>query len=427
MSAINPFPFQEEGAQWLQDRRRALLFDAPGLGKTIQAIKAADYAGMNDLTVVCPASVRTQWVAAMRDNGRMKTQQAYSYNHARDVSLPHTMGALALDEAHFLKSRNSGRTLAMYGEQPYGVDGHIIRAERVWLLSGTPAPKDASDLYPLMLAVVPGSLTTGRGIMDYWTYMRRYCDYYNGPYGIVVKGNKNMEELSERLAPYMKRRLKKDVMKDWKKPLVADVTVDIGKALKGLKEQEQLSEGAAIARVLKADGIEGLKHLSDQSATLRRYTGLLLIGPMVSWLADQISGGEKKIVAVAHHREVIEGIQSGLKERSIKSVMYRGGMSEAQKDAVKKQFMEDDSVSVFIGQIIAAGTGLDGLQRVASRIVLIEFSWIPDENQQAIDRLDRIGQTEPVLAEFVGIEGSLHGQIATRMRQRAADNETLFG
>jgi SNF2 family DNA or RNA helicase len=431
MTTITPFPFQEEGARWLVNRHRALLFDAPGLGKTIQIIKAAEYAGFDRLDVVAPASVRTQWVKVMADNSTAEHQAAYSYNHARDKPMPRRMGVLGLDEAHALKGRNSGRTLALYGEEEYGTDGIIYRAERVWVATGTPMPKDASDLYPLMRAVVPGSLwVRHRGIMDFWSFMKRYCSYYNGPFGIVVNGHKNQDELRDRLAPFMLRRLKRDVMKDWIEPIVDNISFDVGAGLRELLKMEgdENSDAFLVAKTVKRHGIAGLAAIAnEQSATIRRFTGMLLIGPIGEWLADKFDNGEKKIVVVAFHREVIEGIQKVLKKRGYDAVVYWGGMTEKQKDKAKHDFINDKKKHAFIGQIIAAGTGLDGLQAVCERMLLAEYSWIATENEQAIGRLDRIGKCGRVLAEFAGIAGSVHERITEAFTRRARESEELFG
>lgn len=430
MSAINLMPFQDYGADWLAPRHRALLFDAPGLGKTIQLIKGAERAGFDGLDVIGPASVRTQWLGSMRSNSIMEHQAAYSYNHARDKAMPRHMAVLGLDEVHMLGNESSGRTQKIFGTEDYGLDGIIARAERVWVATGTPMPRDARNLFPMMRAVVPGSLhVKKRGTMDYWSFVKRYCEYYNGPYGIVVKGHKNQEELRDRLAPYMLRRLKRDVMKDWKQPIVSTVLFDVGDGLKALLEKEAGDEGELVARTVKRHGIEGLANITKHSATLRRYTGMLLIGPVTEWLADKFDNGEKKVVVVAYHREVIEGIHKGLKKRGYDSVVYWGGMTERQKDDAKKAFIDDKKKFAFIGQITAAGTGLDGLQHVASRILLAEYSWVPTDNEQAIGRLDRIGKIalSGVLAEFAGVAGSLHAKITAAFTRRAQESEELFG
>jgi len=429
MGAIQMFPYQEEGARWLSQRRRALLLDAPGLGKTIQLIKAAEYAGQERLDAVCPASVRLQWLSVMSTNSSAARKRAYSYNFARDKGLPPRMDALVLDELHALKSRNSQRTRAILGTQAGGVDGLIADAECVWGATGTPMPKDASDLYSLMLAIVPKSLYDRRcgGTLDYWAFLKRYTDYYHGDYGIVVKGHKNQDELKDRLAPFMLRRLKRDVLKDWTKPIVDEVLFEVGKGLKALLAMEAEGEGYLVAKTVKRHGIEGLANLTDHSATLRRFTGMLLIGPVTEWLTDKLDNGEKKIVVVCFHREVMEGIQAGLKKKGYEAVMYRGGMTEAAKDTAKKQFIESKKCAVMLLQIIAGGTGLDGLQHVASRMLMAEYSWIPTDNEQAMGRIDRIGQKNPVLVEFAGIADSLHGKITSAFTRRARDNEEIFG
>lgn len=425
------FPYQIEGAKWLAGKTRALLFDAPGLGKTIQAIAAAEIRGEQRFDVIAPASVRSQWAGVLQREGvAIVRKRAYSYEHARDKALPRRIGTLVIDEAHALKSRFSGRTLKVYGEEPFGTDGLVGEADVAWAMTGTPMPKDASDLYPMMRALVPKSLRDRQGsIMDFWEYMKRFTVFYSGQYGIVVKSHKNEAELRDRLAPYMLRRLKRDVLKDWKKPVIATVEFEAKKGMKALLSMEATNpEAALVARTIKRHGIEGLANIAnEQTATLRRYTGMLLIEPVAAWLADKFDNGEGKMVVICYHREVVEGIQRELKKRGYASVTYMGGMAEKQKDNAKRLFIDGAEVKAFIGQITAAGTGLDGLQRVSSRMLLVEYSWIPTENEQAIGRIDRIGQRQPVLVEFAAIAGSMHEAITRTFIRRAQDNEAMFG
>jgi SWI/SNF-related matrix-associated actin-dependent regulator 1 of chromatin subfamily A len=64
-------------------------------------------------------------------------------------------------------------------------------------------------------------------------------------------------------------------------------------------------------------------------------------------------------------------------------------------------FVSDNAVKVFIGQIQAAGEGVDGLQKVCHSVLFIESSWVPGEVSQAIARLWRLGQAKPVLVRFL--------------------------
>lgn len=427
------FPYQVIGANFLASRRRALLLDAPGLGKTGQALKAADMLDIRNMETICPASVVTQW----RGNHADISESGYefdsrSYESARDKAMPPKMGVLTLDEIHYCGNHNARRTTAILGSQHYGTDGVINDAEYVWGLSGTPSPRDPSRLFPILNAVVPGALTMPSGRrLDYWQFKNRFCVMYDSGKGMVVREGKNLEELAEMMAPYVLRRTKKQVMPEWKEPLVGKLMLDAGEARDMLLKADLEPEGRLVAEVFAKRGFEGLKELAETEhkgvSRYRRYCGMLTVLPVVEWLMDQFDSGMEKVVLICVHREVVEALQQKLKERGIEAVIFYGGMSDKAKDKSKMDFINRKDVRGFIGQIVSCGTGLDGLQAATGDMVLVEYSWISDDNYQVICRLDRIGQSNPVLARFVGIEGSLSGAIMATAERRAAEQIKLYG
>lgn len=427
------FDYQKTGADFLAGRRRALLLDAPGLGKTAQAIAASDLAGADSMYTVCPASVVKQW---RRNHDDVSVTgnifRSYSYEAARDKGISRWPSVICLDELHYLKNGSSGRTKALLGEQLYGRDGIIAKAEYVWGMTGTVMPKDPGDLFPILNAIIPGALSLKNGnIMDYWQFMRKFCVMYDSGYGMVVSKGKNLAELRERIAPFMLRRTKPEVMKDWKEPLRAELWLDAGDAADKLHKADLEPEARAVADAFKKGGFSALKVLADSDRSgisrYRRYVGILKILPIVAWLLDEFGSGLDKIVIICVHREVIEGIAEKLAQQKIETVIYYGGMTDAQKDKAKDKFVKEKTIRGFIGQIGAAGTGVDGLQHATGDILFVEWSWVGDDNQQAIDRLDRIGQNNPVLARFAGLEGSLDGAIMAKASRRTSDNKQLFG
>ncbi len=338
------FDYQEIGADFLAGRRRALLFDAPGLGKTAQAIRATDRVGAARLDTVCPASVVTQWRKAHEDIA--ETDAAFnscSYESARDKGVSGKADVIVLDEIHYLKNPNSGRTKAILGSLIYGQDGAIGSADYVWGMSGTPCPNNPADLYPIMLAIVPGSLRTLSGrIMDYNSFITKFCDFYQGDYGPIFKGAKNLDELAERLAPYMLRRTKTDIGK--REPVIGELWLDAGEAGALLKKAELQPEARLVADVFAKDGYDGLKLLARTESTgvsrYRRYVGVLKILPVVNWLCDRFDTAEEKICVMAYHTEVLEGIKDKLAERGHESVVYKGGMNDKDKDSAKRMFVD---------------------------------------------------------------------------------------
>lgn len=427
---IQPFDYQITGIDTLAANNRFFLFDEPGMGKTLQVVRAADKVKVKRALVPCPANITIQWkqkIIELSETGF--DADVVSYNKLADnpdFYKKQKYDACFIDEGHYLKNQKAKRTKAVYGAKCDAVGGIIQGIEYVWDMTGSPAPNNYGELWSCLRAIKPSIITMKSGnIMDYWQFVNYFCIVQDTAYGPKIIGNKNVETLKERLAPFMLRRLKKD----YRNPPVIDMlTLEPADSLRALREAENSDEGRAIAAALAKDGIEGLAHLSEgQSATLRRLTGLAKVGPIVSQMVDEIEGGLKKLVIVAYHRDVITGIRDGLAKAGIASVVYMGGMTDKQKETAKQTFIKDAECIVFLGQITAAGTGTDGLQEVCGDMLLAEYSWVPEENKQIIGRLDRWGGMANVLARFATLAGSLDEKISASVRRKTADIVALFG
>ena len=124
---------------------------------------------------------------------------------------------LVLDECQFLKSRTAKRTRAVYGPQSGG-DGLVQYAKRVWLLSGTPVPNNASELWPHFAALWPELIPVrvgGDRAQTWFEFISRYCFYRQHPqYGLQVTGNRNPEERRDLMQQFMLRRRPEEVLTD---------------------------------------------------------------------------------------------------------------------------------------------------------------------------------------------------------------------
>lgn len=429
------YPYQHQGVDFLAERKRAFLFDYMGLGKTPQAIRAADKIGAKMVGVICPASVVGQWqreikrISATGFNFRVR-----SYDKVRSEGMPGEYDVLIIDEAHYLKNRKAARTKAILGERCDGKDGVISRSKYVWALTGSPMPNNPAELWSLLRALAPKAITmkTGR-IMDYWSFVNFFCTVKNNGFGQQISGaNKaKIPVLKERIAPHMLRRTPELVFPERQKPLLTALTLDAGEARRALKEIDTLlagmPEGEKIKAALEKGDTDTLRSMASHVATLRRMTGLAKIAPLTMLLEDEVEGGLEKIVVFAYHTDVIEGLEHGLLERGIYSAKLTGASTATQRANAVKTFQSNSDTKVFLGQIQAAGTGLDGLQQVTGDMIIAEASWVPEENAQAVARLARIGQTRSVLARFASLEGSFDEAVTEANRRKAGDIVSLFG
>lgn len=415
------FPYQVEGARWLANVGRGLLADEMGLGKTAQAIAAAKTAGVGYVLVVCPASVVPSW---RREIARFwpdcPAWNVVSYDHvARRVGVldwgaTGIPSVLILDEAHYLKNRTAKRTRAIFGEKCDGVGGLAQEATHVFCLTGTPTPNNPSELWPMLRAVMPGAIPGEKKPLTYSQFLHRYCVLRDNGFGLEIVKGKNLAELRSRIAPYILRRKKDDVLKDLP-PIRFDhlfLEGDLG------LPSDLAALSSLLNFVLDSEGVDGLPKVAQQVSALRRITGLAKVKPVLAWVNDWIEAGGKKLVVFAHHRDVIEAL------RIPHSVVLTGSTSAHDRHAAIDAFQNDPDVRVFIGQIQAAGTGIT--LTAASDALFVESSWVPAENEQAAMRIHRIGQKNACTVRFATLAGSIDEKIQRAVLRKTADITKLF-
>lgn len=432
-------PYQVTGAQFLSTRSAALLADEPGLGKTCQAIAAADHVGAKQILVVCPAMVRRQWareierwsterrtiqviesakdVAAALGAGVAITSYELATAHAAKLAGV-AWGAVILDEAHFLKNPTAKRTRALLGRQCDRRGGISERAGRLWFLTGTPAPNDVSELYPMLRAC--GAWPSGQ-----WPFIESFCKFFQTQYGIKITGTKNAPRLKQLMEPVMLRRTEEEVGQERPACRYADLVIDgkelheLSTSLSAIATLEQTPKIQALIDLAKADKMEEAHAHFKHFTEYRKNVGLAKVHGMVDYIKAELANGVQKIVIFAIHRDVIRFMQALLVDE--KPVTVWGGMTPEKREKAVERFISHHYHRVMLANITAAGTGLDGLQKVSSRVIVMEPSWSPNDNHQAVRRLDRRGQAKPVLAQFVSLAGSIDEQINRTLIRKAEE------
>jgi len=305
---IEPYAYQRIGVDWLSVRKRALLADDCGLGKSLQAIKAAERAGAKSILVICPASVVVNWqreFAKFWPDGPEPEVVSYDRAMRGAVTWPR-FDVLILDEAHYLKTPQAKRTKAVFGEKCDGKGGLVERADRVILLTGTPFPNHPAELWPALRALWPEQITGTSGKpYAYWQFVSKFCKTRDNGFGLQIVGAKNHDLLREKLAPVMLRRLKAEVLPDLPEisfdPLYVEGRIGVAGP-----------EAELVREALAKDGVDGLKRVANHVATLRRLTGMAKVEPVVEWVKDFLEGSDRKIVIFCQHTEVIAGVVRGL-------------------------------------------------------------------------------------------------------------------
>ncbi|MBO4228046.1 DEAD/DEAH box helicase [Bradyrhizobium neotropicale] len=440
------FPYQIEGAAFLARVKRGLLADEMGLGKSAQAIAATALVhGAPVVAVVCPASLRQNW---FREFERFwpglisYSLEVHSYDMVARGALDDWRGdVLILDEAHYLKNHKAKRTKAIFGPKCDGDAGLVSRANHVFCLTGTPTPNNPSELWPMLRAVMPDSirrplkveaapgkvdgtaLRSGAVIdnkgkpLAYWPFVERFCVTQDTGFGIKIVRGKNLPELKERIAPFILRRKKDEVLKDLP-PIRFDTLALDGKMVLTTEASEELAKAYA---ALEADGVEGLKAIAPHVAKLRRITGLAKVEAATDWIAEQLEGGLEKLVVFAHHKDVLSAFARHFEGDY---AMVAGDTKPESRQEAVDRFQNLPRCKLFLGQIQAAGTGLT--LTAASDVLFVESSWTPSDNQQAAMRVHRIGQRNACLVRFAMLAGSIDEDIQRAVLRKTTDIAKLF-
>jgi SWI/SNF-related matrix-associated actin-dependent regulator 1 of chromatin subfamily A len=452
---VDLLPYQAVGVEWLAERRHALLADEMGLGKTAQAIAAAALLKAQPVLVLCPAVAKVNWrrefemwgderariISGAGDCGPLNGLRVVVCNYdllrypaVRERLLEIRWGLMICDEAHYLKGIEAARTRSVLGP-----GGLVHQAERVWLLTGTPMPNHPGELWPMLYVF-------GATAMKYQDFVDRYCVVIGKgrEQRIVGMRHAHTEELKEIVHRFTLRRTVKEVAPEMPAIYIEDVVVpaaklspeaiqhhfpaimrrhleveDFAKALREtmLKEQAEITDFETLETGIE-NSIDPLA-LMESTPTLRRYIGLQKVPAVLEIVTDELTQNPgRKIVLFCQHKAVIDELAAALK-KPFGAVTLYGGTPEKKRQERIDAFQNDAGCRVFIGQTVAAGTAIT--LTAASEVILVESSWVPSDNVQAIKRAHRIGQEMPTRVRNIAIADSIDDAIQRTVTRKTRD------
>ena len=110
----------------------------------------------------------------------------------------------------------------------------------------------------------------------------------------------------------------------------------------------------------------------------------------------QLSRSAGKVVFFAKHIDVMDAAERVFAKRGIGYSSIRGDQTPRVRTEEYRCVCQRRKLQVIVCSLTAAGVGIN--LQVASNVVLAELSWTAAEQTQAIDRVHRIGQDQPVTA-----------------------------
>lgn len=355
-----------------------------------------------------------------------------------------------IDESHKLSNLKSGQ---------FKIIKDLLKRANVdslFLVTGTPVTNDPQNYYN-MLSLIGDSIT------DDWNYyMKRYCGAKKIPYDanekikrdnitkefcqskgkntwfdldddekqelseIVERKCKlrtifgqatNTDELKDRTAHLYLRRVKEDLGSLTVKKYVHEIFYDFDMAQS--MEYSRLWEEYERAQ-LEADPTKEINKELIEGAIYRKYCSNQMIPNTIKLAEKLISEGRKVVIACCYDEEIY-----ALKEYfGDRSVLYNGKMDLKAKDKAKKEFDENPNVVVFLGNIIAAGTGINLV--VSNAVIFNNFDYVTGNCRQFEDRCYRIGQKKDVDIYYQIFSGTQYERMwKTVMRKELVINQII--
>jgi len=430
--------------------RTFLLADEPGLGKTAQALLAAEAANAYPLLVVVPNVVKTNWAREAglwvpRRSATVIQGDGDSIDGFADIIIVNYevldrhvgwlgdfgLRGMVVDEAHFIKNKASqrSRNVLALSERIRSFTARPL----LMALTGTPLINDIEDFRAIWQFLGWIDDTKPRAelmhALDETGLTPADPAFYKAARSCVI-------DLG------IVRRRKVDVAADIPARRIADLPVELdGAAGRSIRAAERDLARRMVARYEDALAsrrsgavVEGIDHdlvrqvarWEQKDATTSTngenvFSMMRRIGRAKAGLAAdyamQLARSAGKVVFFAKHVDVMDVAEETFATHGVRFSSIRGDQTPTVRQRNIDAFVNDPDVAVAVCSLTAAGVGIN--LQVASNIVLAELSWTAAEQTQAIDRSHRIGQREPVTAWRIIAAQTIDARIAELVDSKA--------
>lgn len=462
--SVDFYQHQVSGVRQMIRMRNFLLADEMGLGKSLQAITVAVADIFQEraekLLVIAPVTLKENWkdefekfttidatvfgvqpdpkkperykALGPKDRSiQLETFAAQSgprvliCNYEQIVRHLHELNGVGFDiaifdEAHYLKNPKSKRTQAC----------HQIQARRNFMLTGTPMLNRVDELWGIL------HMIDRKKYSKFWPFVNRYA-VFGGFKDKQIIGVKNEKELIEELHKVMVRRLKEDVLDlPEVQYIVKRLDLSPGQAKLYSKAEDELE----IPLVTEDDPVEienvltRLLRLKQICGTTAPFNGVDDSTKLDQAIADalELIQNDHKVVVFTQFRSVLRAFsnrfQGGILGVSKDDAEYalwelHGDVPQADRQALVKEWANDSRPGALVCMLQVAGVGLN--MTAARHALFLDKLWVPGLNQQAVDRLHRIGQSETQSVQI--IEYHMRGTVEERVEELLTQKSKLFG
>jgi len=421
-----PLEHQKEAIKSLVENKKFILADDMGLGKTTSSIIAALETGAKKILIICPASLKINWQREIENYSNRPTSIIegkkwedgdfiiINYDIIKNfhdekkksdsVLLKTKFDLVIIDEAHYIQNKQAQRTKL--------INDFVSNVERLWLLTGTPITSRPINYFNLL------NLIECPVAKNWMAYVKRYCNGFQFQAGRRkiwnVSGASNLEELRDRTAPLVLRRLKENVL-DLPDKIITPVYLR-------LKSKEY--------EALMGEYYDWYDKNGDSDSLTLQFTKLTKVRQVIAEekvpstieICENIVEQGKKVIVFTNFTKTLEMI---LEHFGKSAVRLDGQMSQKERQLSVDRFQNDESVMVFVGNIKAAGVGIT--LTAGEAVVMNDLSFLPSDHSQAEDRSYRYGQKNNVLVYYPIFDNTVEGIIYDILKKKKDIFETVMG
>jgi SNF2 family DNA or RNA helicase len=421
-----PLSHQKESIEKLVGNDKYILADDMGLGKTTSTVIASLENGSSKVLIICPASLKINWEREIRNyteksisiiEGKKWEPSEYTiinYDILKNFHDPkkpkesevlnYGFDLVIIDEAHYIQNKQAQRTKI--------ANDICKKVGKVWLLTGTPMTSRPINYYNLL------DLVDSPVAYNWMAYAIRYCEGYQFNVGNRkvwnVNGAANLTELRDRTKTHVLRRLKEDIL-DLPDKIITPVYLR-------LKSKQY--------EALMGEYYDWYDNSEESSSLTVQFSKLMKVRQVIAEekvrdtieIAQNIIDQGKKVIIFTNFTDTLNKIKSHFGKAA---VALDGKMSKPARQHSVDEFQNNEKVTVFVGNLKAAGVGIT--LTAAEAVIMNDLSFVPSDHSQAEDRAYRYGQKSNVSVFYPIFENSIEGVIYDILSQKKNIFETVMG
>jgi SWI/SNF-related matrix-associated actin-dependent regulator 1 of chromatin subfamily A len=407
---------------------RCLNADDMGLGKTIQTAAALrKHRRALPALIVTPASVKWNWQDELADHFGLSSFICESQTPPTLLEFdpgPFDIGiinydilqywtrwlrrsfgyrTIVFDECQMLRGRTTKRLKAARRAASRAI--HRIG------LSGSPIMNRPEELWPILSIVRP----------DLYPHFRpfgmEFCKPTVSMWGIRYTGATNKKRLNRKLTKeLMIRRTKDEVLKDLPPKTRQTIPLDIFNRRSYEKAERDMTKW--LRAQLKGKKKKNIKRIAGaRMFVLKKLAAELKLHYAAEWVKNFLEDTDETLILFGYHKKVIRYFRDLYPDIS---VVIDGSVTGRKRKEAAYRFNNDKKIRLLLGNIDAAGVGLN-LQKRCRSVAFVELGWNPAQLSQAEDRVYRLGQTFGVNIYYLIAKGTIEESMCRMIQKKQKD------